>query len=353
MKKFYTLLLLAVVTVVLAACGGDKTTSTETEKSSDKLSVYTTVYPLQYFAERIGGDYVDVASVYPAGANEHTFDPTQKDMMALADADLFFYIGLGLEGFVENAEKTLANEHVKLIPTADHISEEQLSISTGHVHADEVTEEEHNHTDEATEEEHNHADEATGEEHDHADEATEEIDHTGHEHDSHVWLSPVLSQELATVIKDELVTALPEHEAVFTENYNALVAELDTLHHQFEEMAAATEKKTFFVSHAAFGYIAGHYGLSQVPVAGINSQSEPSQKELTKIVDLAKEENIEYIFFEQNVSSNLTEVIQNEVGADALILHNLSILTTDDIKNKETYFTLMEKNMEALQTALQ
>ena len=337
LKKFLSLFLLSIVAVILAACGGDDIATTDkeaTEQSTDKLSIYTTVYPLQYFAERIGGEYVDVSSIYPPGANEHTFEPTQKDMMTLADADMFFYIGLGLEGFVEKAKNTLANEHVKLVATADHVSEEKLHISTGHVHAEDE------------EDDHGHEE--------HEEEASDLlIDHSGHGHDSHVWLSPVISQDLAAVIKDELVAAMPEQEALFTENYEALVAELEELHAKFESMAAQTTQKTFFVSHAAFGYIAGHYGFSQVPVAGLNSQSEPSQKELTKIVDLAKKENIQYIFFEQNVSSNLTEVIQNEVGADSLILHNLSVLTANDIKNGETYFTLMEKNMEALKTALQ
>ena len=336
LKKFLSLFLFSIVAVILAACGGDDnaTTDKETTESTNKLSIYTTVYPLQYFAERIGGEYVDVSSIYPPGANEHTFEPTQKDMMTLADADMFFYIGLGLEGFVEKAKNTLANENVKLVATADHVSEEKLHISTGHVHAEDE------------EDDHGHEE--------HEEEASDLlIDHSGHGHDSHVWLSPVISQDLAAVIKDELVAAMPEQKALFTENYEALVAELEELHAKFESMAAQTTQKTFFVSHAAFGYIAGHYGFSQVPVAGLNSQSEPSQKELTKIVDLAKKENIQYIFFEQNVSSNLTEVIQNEVGADSLILHNLSVLTTDDIKNGETYFTLMEKNMEALKTALQ
>ena len=343
LKKFLSLFLLCIVAVILAACGGDDNATDQetTDQSKDKVSIYTTVYPLQYFAERIGGEYVDVSSIYPPGANEHTFEPTQKDMMTLADADLFFYIGLGLEGFVEKAKDTLANEHVKLVATADYVSEDHLHISTGHVHA------------EGEEDDHGHEEESH-EEHEHEEEASSVlIDHTGHEHDSHVWLSPVISEDLAAVIKDELVAAMPEQEALFTENYEALITELKELHAKFEEMAAQTTQKTFFVSHAAFGYIAGHYGFTQVPVAGLNSQSEPSQKELTKIVDLAKEEDIQYIFFEQNVSSNLTDVIRNEVGADSLILHNLSVLTADDIKNGETYFTLMEKNMEALKTALQ
>lgn len=330
MKKW--ILLIPIVMLLLAACttNNDTTISTQTE---DKLSIYTTVYPLQYFTQRIGGDFVEVTSIYPAGANEHTFEPTQKDMMALADSDLFFYIGLGLEGFVENAKKTLANEEVKLVPTAEGVTEEQLHISTGHTHA------------EAEESDHDH-------DHEHGDGDEEHEGHTDTEHDAHVWLSPVISQQLAFAIKEELVAALPEHEAIFTENYEALVAELTTLHADFEKMASDATKKTFFVSHAAFGYIAGHYGLTQVPIAGLNSQSEPSQKELTAIVDLAKKEKIEYIFFEQNVSSNLTTIILNELGAETLTLHNLSVLTKEDIKNEEDYFTLMRQNIEALKQAL-
>lgn len=328
MKKWFSFISMFTLILLLAACNADDTKkdTSESQQNEDSLSVYTTVYPLQYFTEQIGGEFVDVASIYPAGANEHSFEPTQKDMMALADADLFFYVGLGLEGFVENAQKTLANEDVKLVPTAANVTEDQLHISTGHTHAEHEEHDDHGH--------------------DHGEE------HAHEEHDAHVWLSPVISQQLALTIKNELVAALPEQEAIFNSNYEQLVTELATLHSDFEAMAAATTKKTFFVSHAAFGYIAGHYGFNQVPVAGLNSQSEPSQKELTAIVDLANKEEIQYIFFEQNVSSKLTEIIQKEVNAETLTLHNLSVLTKEDIQNNEDYFTLMRKNMDVLKQAL-
>ena len=325
MKRILLLFTVAVLALFTAACG-DKTTTSD---KSDKLSIYTTVYPLSYFTERIGGDFVEVSSIYPPGSNEHTFEPTQKDMMKLADADLFFYIGLGLEGFVENAKKTLAKEDVTMVATADQVSDEKLAISTGHKH-DEKTEAVHDHEAEAL----------SHEDHDHGDV------------DPHVWLSPVISQDLALSIKNALIEKMPEQEATFTANYEALVKELDELNGQFKAMTDSANEKTFFVSHAAFGYIAGEYGLTQVPIAGLNSQTEPSQKELTAIVDKAKDLHIHYILFEQNVSSKLAAVIQKEVGADSLVLHNLSILTSDDVKNKETYFTLMEKNIQTLETAL-
>lgn len=343
MKKLYLLLLVAVLALFTAACGDKSSTSQKTEEK-DKLSIYTTVYPLSYFAQRIGGDYVEVASIYPAGANEHTFEPTQKDMMKLADADIFFYIGLGLEGFVENAKKTLANEDVTMVATADEVSDEKLAVSTGHVHAEDEEHEADAHDD------HEHG--TTEEEHEHE---AEEHGHDEHEHgdiDPHVWLSPTISQDLALAIKNTLVEKMPAQEATFNTNYDALVKELQDLDQDFKAMTDKAQNKTFFVSHAAFGYIAGQYGLTQVPIAGLNSQNEPSQKELTKIVDKANELHIHYILFEQNVSSKLAEIIQKEVGAESLVLHNLSVLTADDEKNKETYFTLMQKNIQTLEKAL-
>ncbi|MEJ9282057.1 metal ABC transporter solute-binding protein, Zn/Mn family [Ureibacillus thermosphaericus] len=313
MRNLIFLSLLA-MTLLLTAC----TNNESNQEKSNEIDIYTTVYPLQYFAKQIGGDYVNVSSIYPPGANEHTFEPTQKDMIALADADVFFYIGLGLESFVENAKKSLANERVIFVPVAEKIDEQKLQTSVGHSH-----------------EEHEH-------EHDH---------HHG-DVDPHVWLSPTISKDIALTIKNELVNLLPEQENTFNTNYERLIKRLEELDQQYKDLASQASSKTFFVSHAAFGYIAGNYGLTQIPVAGLNSQSEPSQKELAEIVALAKKHQIKYILFEQNVSSKLASVIQQEIGAESLILHNLSVLTEDDIKNNEDYFTLMEKNLKTLEKAL-
>lgn len=320
MKKYIIALLLLCSVLGLSACNKEVR-----QAKSDTLTVYTTVYPLSYFTERIAGNKVDVHSIYPPGANEHTFEPTQKDMMKLADADIFFYIGLGLEGFVENAKKTLDKEDVSLVATADRVTDAKLATSTGHVHAED--------------EEHEH------DEHEH--------DHAHGEIDSHVWLSPSISEDLAASILHTLSEKMPAEKENFTKNYDALIQDLQKLDKDYAQGLKDVTQHTFFVSHAAFGYIAGNYGLNQVPIAGLNSQSEPSQKALMKLVEQAKKDNISTIFFEQNVSSKLTEVIQKEVGATSSTLHNLSVLTNEDIKQKEDYFSLMYRNLEALQKALQ
>lgn len=335
MKKLRMLILLLLpVSLFLAGCG--KETGTEMEspaENKNELTIYTTVYPLQFFAEEIGKELVNVESIYPPGADEHSFEPSQKDMMKLADSDLFIYVGLGLEGFVNKAEQTLKDENVTLLAAGEHIQFD----NQGEVH-----EEAH---------EDDHAEE-TG--HDHEEEADHE-EEDGHNHgdiDPHVWIDPVYASKLAESIKDELVNQLPENKEQLEENYQVLVKQLDDLHNQFETAIDQAKHKEFIVSHAAYGYWEDRYGIEQISIAGLSSTAEPSQKELQTIISTAKKHDLKYIFFEQNISSKLAEMVQNEINATPLVLHNLSVLTDDDISNNRTYITIMEDNLKALEKAL-
>ncbi|MGD6902719.1 metal ABC transporter solute-binding protein, Zn/Mn family [Bacillus infantis] len=335
MRKLIMLLtLLLPVSLFLAGCGDGNADQAE-KKTKDQLNVYTTVYPLQYFAERIGGSYVNAQTIYPPGADEHTFEPSQKDMMALADSDLFIYIGLGLEGFVSKAEGTLENENVTLLAAGENI--DMAGTEDGHSHEEGTEEEAH--------EENGHSHEEDGHSH----------EGDGHNHgdiDPHVWLDPLYAADLAEAIKDQLAEKMPEHQKEFEENYQKLAAELDSLHHEFDETIDSAEHKEIIVSHAAYGYWEKRYGLEQISVSGLSTSNEPTQKELENIIKTAREHGLNYIFFEQNVSSKLTEIVQNEVGAKSLQLHNLSVLTDENIDNKETYFTLMENNLKGIEKAL-
>ncbi|MFS0766151.1 metal ABC transporter solute-binding protein, Zn/Mn family [Peribacillus phoenicis] len=321
--KIRALLSLFLVTAVfLSACGNSKGESSK-EETKDALDIYTTVYPLQYFTEAIGGEYVNVETVYPPGTDEHSFEPSQKDIVKMAESDLFFYIGYNLEGFVTKAEPILSKEGVSTIAVGET------------VHLDE---EEHGH-----EEKHAHEDEHAHEE-------------DGHDHggvNPHLWLDPVYSIDMAKTIKDELTKKMPEQEEYFNSQFNELSEKLEALDEKFETTIESGRTNKIIVSHSAYGYWEERYGLEQIGVTGLTSSNEPSQKELGKIVTMAEEEDLNYVIFEQNISSKLTEIIQKEMGAKSLELHNLSVLTDKDIEAGEDYFSLMEKNIKTLQTALQ
>ncbi|WP_413308044.1 zinc ABC transporter substrate-binding protein [Bacillus sp. 1P10SD] len=312
MKRIILLLsLLLPLTLVLSACS-DGTQQSQSKK--DKLTIYTTVAPLQYFTERIGGNLVDVKTIYPPGADEHTFEPSQKDMMNLADSDLLFYIGLGLEGFVEKAKGTLKNENVKLVSVADQL---QLPKEDSTLHEEE-------------EDKHEHRGDVN----------------------PHVWLDPIYSKEMAAVIRDRLTKEMPKNKDLFEANYQKLATELDELNTQYQQTISIAKHKKIIVTHAAFGYWEKRYGIEQISISGLSTTNEPTQKELEKIISIADHDGLHYILFEQNVQSKLGKVVQKEIGARALPLHNLGILSKNDIKNKETYFTLMSKNLDSLKTAL-
>ena len=324
MNKKLLLSVCLMIAAFLTACGNSDTS--ENSSSDDKLTIYTTVYPLQYLAEEIGGEHANVKTVYPPGANEHTFEPSQKDIVSMAESDLFLYIGYNLEGFVNNAKSILEKEGVPVIAVGELATE-------GHEHA-----------------------EAEETNHDHATEEEDSTDEHNHEHgdvDPHVWLDPHTMIHMAEAVKDELSTLMPEQQEYFEQNYEEMKTKLQNLDQEFAKTIENSPKKKIIVSHSAYGYWEDLYGLEQIAVTGLSNSSEPSQKELQNIMKVAEENNIKYVIFEQNIDSKLTTIIQDEIGAKALTLHNLSVLTDKDIAENKDYFSIMQDNLETLKTALQ
>ncbi|WP_316571049.1 metal ABC transporter solute-binding protein, Zn/Mn family [Neobacillus sp. YIM B06451] len=322
MKKKTIALFILLAGMLLSACGGNTGQTPEQKDKKETLTVYTTVYPLQYFTERIGGKHVEVHSIYPPGADEHSFEPSQKDMISLAESDLFIYIGLGLEGFVEKAKESLKNEQVKIVAAANNLEPKE------------------SHDTEEEDGDHGHE---------------EESGHLDHGHggiDPHVWLDPIYAKSLAAEITKALSEEQPENEAVFEKNYHELVTDLEELDQKFKDTAANAKHKEIIVSHAAFGYWESRYGIKQVSIAGMSTTSEPTQKDMERIISTVKKAGIKYILVEQNISSKLAKAVQAETGAKITQVHNLATRTEKNIKDKETYFSLMEKNIETLKKAM-
>ncbi|WP_087972661.1 metal ABC transporter solute-binding protein, Zn/Mn family [Oceanobacillus rekensis] len=320
MSFLKTIPLLLFFILIVAGCSSTEEDSTTND---DKLTIYTSIYPIQYAVERIGGDTVSAKTVFPPGVDAHTYEPTTKDMTSIADSSAFIYMGAGMEGFAESAADALISQDVSLIEIGVH---DELFHS----------EDQHEHDSDA------------GNGHEETD------SHDGHnhgDHDPHIWIDPVRMIEMAEIIKTELITLNPNEEALYNENFTVLEGDLQELDKRFTEVLSNKNDKNILVSHAAYGYWEEKYGLEQIAINGLSSSSEPSQKDLTKIIDQAREYDLNYIIFEQNSSNRVSEIIQEEIGAESLIIHNLAVLTEDDITNNEDYFSLMEHNLEVLDKA--
>ncbi|WP_112182490.1 metal ABC transporter solute-binding protein, Zn/Mn family [Paraliobacillus zengyii] len=304
--------------LILGGCGATETTekndevAATAEQTDQVLAIYTTLYPLAYFTEQIGADHVEVESILPLGADAHTYEPTSKTMIEIAEADAFIYNIAEMETYAVSIEEALEGENVIISEAAEDI---QLLD-----YADDHEEEE---------------------EHDHGDE------------DPHVWLEPIRSIELAENIKNTLVELMPGEEEEFEKNFQDLKTRLEELDRSFRDELANTARKEILVTHAAYGYWEEAYGIEQVAISGLSSSNEPSQKKLEEVIDIVNEHGIRYLLFEQNIEPKVAKVIQNETNVASLNIHNLSVLTEEDVENNEDYFTIMNKNLDTLLTALE
>src|SRR5207237_7641181 len=126
----------------------------------------------------------------------------------------------------------------------------------------------------------------------------------------HVWLDPVLFARVVERIGAAL--GRPRRAA-------ALAARVRGLDGRYRSSLAHCARRDFVTSHAAFGYLAARYHLHQIPITGIDPQSEPSPARLRDLIALVRREHVTTVFFERLVSPKVAETVAGEAGAKAAV----------------------------------
>ncbi len=313
-----------VVVVMLSACGNINKGENKDVSSKNKLKIYTTAFAFQSFTEQIGGKYVDVESIYPPGADMHTFEPTQKEMVNIAKGDLFIYSNQQMDPVAKKIAGSINNKDLKLALAAN-FTHDDLVVNHGHEHEHE------------------------GHEHDHEEEGH---DHEEGSEDPHIWLDPVLNKKMVKSIKDDLAKKDPQHKDYYENNYKQVVNDLDNINQRLTEVTEHPKRDTVVISHDSIGYLANRYGFKQEGVSGMNNE-EPSQRDLMNIVNNIKQTKQPYVLYEQNISSKVTDVIQKESNSTPLSFHNMATLSKEESKEGNiTYQSLMKRNIKSLDKAL-
>lgn len=318
MKKitFFTLLVL-MIGVAAVACSN----SNGDNKDNKKVKVYTTVYPLTSFVEQIGGEHVDVKSIYPAGTDLHSYEPTQKDILKASKADFFVYTGDDLDPVAKKVAGTIKDKDKKL-SLQTHIKQNELLSD---------------HDDDEHEHEHGHG----GEEHHHG------------KYDPHIWLDPVLDKQFSKNIKDKLIAQDPKHKKEYEENYKKLAQDLTKIDEQLTANTKDKQNNVAYISHDSIGYLAKRYGFKQEGIQNMNAE-DPSQKDLTKIVHDIKSHKVKYILLEENVSTKVTDTVRKETDAKPVKFNNMESVSSKQLKDKDvTYQSIMRENIKSLDKALQ
>lgn len=358
--KIKQLVALATAALMLTACGAksnnndnnnnnnnnnNKAVATDSQKpKAEGLNVVTTTYILRDLTEEIAGDKATVTCLIPKGQGVHGFEPSPKDMNQVNEADLFVYNGAGLESFTDRLKETAEGD-----ATFVEASEGIELLKGGHHHHHDEDAADHDHDHDAADHDHDAADH----DHDH-DAADHDHDHDAAEHDHehegmdpHVWMAPENAEEMAENICEALSAKDPDNAAYYKANYEKLSGKFDALDDSFENVLAKAKHKDIVVSHEAYGYLAKEYGLNQIPIEGINSESEPDPKAMKAIVDEMKAKGIKTVFTEPNEDDKIAQTVASEAGAEVKELDPM------EYESDKNYFERMESNLKILESALQ
>lgn len=324
----------AATALALSACTSTASSGDNSSKDG-KLTVMASFYPLQYLAEKIGGEHVSVTSLTPEGAEPHDLELSPKMVDSLSSADAVVYLA-GFQSAVDEAiEQQAPKTVIDVSPAAELI---EAGTDANH-----PAEEEEEATDEAQ------SGETEGHNHDH-----EGHDHEGHEHhhdmsaDPHFWLDPTRMAHAATLVGDKLAEADSAHADVYKANAKTLAEELNTLSDTLVTKTSSCKVKTFVTAHTAFGYLADRTGLTQVGISGLDPESSPSPARLAEIAQIAKEQGVTTIFTEALIDPKVAQTLADDLGITTAVLDPIES-QTDASKD---YAATMNSNIDALTKAL-
>ncbi|GAA1399361.1 zinc ABC transporter substrate-binding protein [Kitasatospora putterlickiae] len=292
--------------LTLTACGDGGAQGAE-----GRLNVVASFYPMEFLATSIGGEHVKVTGLTAAGVEPHDLELTAKQVGRVQKADAIVYLkGLQptVDKAVEGSDAKYRVDATAAVPLEDHHLPEDHAEGDGHDH---------------------HHDGAAG--------------------DPHIWLDPARYAAVARSVGAEFAKADPAHAEDYRRNTDELVGRLTALDQEFKDGLKDAGNRTFVTSHAAFGYLAEAYGLTQVSINGVDPESEPTPARLADVQKAAKENGVTTIFFETLASPRLAETVAKDLGLRTAVLDPLEGV---EDQARDDYLTVMRRNLANLQAAL-
>lgn len=320
------LLLMLVAVALLTACTGNATPAPRetgpatTPQATRQLHVVVSLPIFVSLVEAVGADRVQVSSIVPAGTDPHTYQPTPRDAQALAEAEIIFVNGLGLEEWLADLISS-AGATARVVELAAGLTPIQDDHDHGHAESTPAAEQGHAHGEDALEAEDGHA----------------------HEHGNpHLWLDPDYAIEYVRRIAQTLGEVDPDGAATYQANAERYIAEIQEFDGwakgQVEQIPPDRRKLVTF--HDAFPYFAEHYGLELVGVIVLSPGRDPSPQELAQLVDLIRQQGVPAIFTEPQFNPKLAETLAREAGVEVRELYS------DTPPTGEDYIGMMRRNIE-------
>ena len=291
---------------------------------SGKLLVAATIVPLGDFCQRLGGDLVQVQVLIPPGASPHLFEPAPSVMARASQAQVFVYIGAGLEPWATKLLRSRGPKNLMVVEAALGIP----LLGMGQQHHDHEAAKAHGHSGQHPDKEGSHETHLAG--------------------NPHIWLDPVLAQEICRKIAGALIQADPGHRARYEANLEEYLAALEALHQEVQQQARSWALRDFVSFHPSFSYFARRYNLHEVGTIEAAPGREPTPRHLQDLVAAIRRYGIKVVFAEPQLNPRVAEVIAQEAGVKVLMLDPIG----GPPPYGSDYLKLMRYNLAALDEAL-
>ena len=299
----------AVVTVLVAAmllgagCGKKAPTSAA---PTGKPSVYTTFYPTKYFAERIGGDLIDVVCPVPADQDVIFWMPDAKAILAYQKADLVIINGAEFCKWVQRVSLPAS----RVVNTARPFEADFITFGHAPVHSH-------------------------GEGGKHAHEGL----------DGHTWVDPVNAKRQADEIRKALVKRFPKQKAAFEKGFGLLAQDLEALDTQLKAYQTTYKNQPLLASHPAYNYIAKRYGWNLVSL-DLFPEEMPSDEAMQGIKEVLKTHPTKYLIWETYPKKEIAERLQKELGLVSIEFSPCELLSDAELDAGTDYLTVMQRNLK-------
>ncbi len=275
------------------------------EGQSEKPIIAVSSYPVHDFVSNvIDEDEFELWLMLPPGLNAHAYEPTPQDIVKLSQSEVFVYTSGHFEIW---AEKTVSGLGAKKPLVVD------ASRTVPLVKPD--------------------------------DETLGPID-------PHTWLSPKNAKLQVEHIAGALTEKYPDKAERVERKKTSYMQKLDELDRKYEDTIRTCRHREMFVSHAAFGYLANQYNLTQVPIIkNFDPQGEVSLADLAGVIEAAKRVNASHIFFEDFISPKLSEAVAREINGTTAVFSPMEAYAAEQLEN-DSYIEVMERNLQTLREAL-
>lgn len=277
--------------------------STVAEAEGAKIKIVTSVAPITNIVRNVGGANVEVTGIVPDGMDSHTFEPAPSDAKLLNHADIIIINGLGLETSTVKLADKVKKKSTAIVSLGDAaIPRSERVFEFGHINP-------------------------------------------------HAWPNIALAMRYAEVARDALIKLDPAHRDSYIANtttYLEKLRKLDTA--TFECVKSIPEKNRKLVTyHDSFAYFAPRYGMKIIAAIQPSDFSEPSPREIIRIIEQLKKEKVPAIFGSEVFPSKILEQIARETGVKFI-----DQLSDDELPAppKNSFIGMMVVNLAVITEAL-